>query len=123
MCPDECRLFLFLANISFSSFLAASAPRAPRARARISPPEGMAILPALLSTPLDSTLLQKLELPPIMGDSPSFLRRGTRVPRCKESGGAMDSPHTSLLCMSVVRVVTAVIDSNNPNNNHTNSQL
>ena len=35
MCPDEFRLFLFLAHIYFSSFLAASAPRAPRARAHL----------------------------------------------------------------------------------------
>lgn len=41
--------------------------------------------------------------PPTMGDNPSSLRRGARS-LVARSPKAVDSPHTSLQCMSVARV-------------------
>ena len=70
--------------------------RASNARARIPPSGKLAILPALLPSPLDSLFFRNSSCPPpTKGDSPSFLRRGTRVPRCKESEGGRLPTHQS----------------------------
>lgn len=77
------RVLLISSSCSFILFFI----RASNARARISPSGKLAILPALLPSPLDSLFFRNSSCPPTKGDSPSFLRRGTRVPRCKESEG------------------------------------
>lgn len=72
--------------------------------ARAFPP--ISRLNASPSSPLplrSSLLLRKLGLPPTMGDNPSSLRRGARS-LVARSPKAVDSPHTSLQCMSVARV-------------------